>query len=191
VLIKSVELFLPYQMKTNRSLAKFLSRNLIPILLYTAGIAVALFIIPILIKKDYIATQIAVIALSTTLFLGYLNYQHTQDRLFKDLFKEFNERYNALSDQFQHLENDYPPEVKLSEVDKKDLKLIINYLNLCAEEYFWFDRGRLDYGAWESWKSGMSTWAKLPVVRVVFEDEVATWKTAYYSDFNTFFKELL
>jgi hypothetical protein len=48
-------------------------------------------------------------ALSTTLFFGYLNYQHTQDRLFKDLFKEFNERYNALSDQFQHMEENILP----------------------------------------------------------------------------------
>lgn len=180
-------------MKTNRSLAKFLSRNLIPILLYAAGIGIALFIIPVLIKKDFITTQIAVIALSTTLFLGYLNYQHTQDRLFKDLFKEFNERYNALSDQFQQLEEKYTCDVKLTDLaeEKEDLKIIISYLNLCAEEYFWFDRGRLDIGAWESWRSGMSTWAKLPVVRVVFEDEVATWKAAYYADFNAFFKKLL
>lgn len=178
-------------MKTNRSLAKFLSRNLTPILLYATGIGIALFIIPILVKENFITSQLAVMALCTTLFFGYLNYQHTQDRLFKDLFKEFNERYNALSDQFQRLEEKYPAEVKLSDVANEDLKIIISYLNLCAEEYFWFDRGRLDIGAWESWKSGMGTWAKLPVLKVVFEDEVATWTTAYYADFNSFFKELL
>jgi hypothetical protein len=177
-------------MKTNRSFAKFLSRNKTPISLYAAAIAITL-IIPLLLSGNFLASQLGVITLSTSLFLGFLNYQHTQDRLFKDLFKEFNERYNALSDQFPRLEKEYSPEVKLSDVTDEDLKLIISYLNLCAEEYFWFDRGRLDIGAWESWKSGMSTWAKLPVVRVVFEDEVATWTTAYYADFNDFFKELL
>lgn len=177
-------------MRTNQTLGKFLSRNLTPISLYIGAIAITL-VIPSLYKGNYIASQLAIITLSTTLFLGYLNYQHTQDRLFKDLFKEFNERYNLFSEQFQHLQEKYQSDVKLLEVDAKDMNDVIGYLNLCAEEYFWFDKGRIDITAWESWKSGMQTWAMLPVVKVVFAEEFATWQSSYYRGFHNFFKTIV
>lgn len=130
-------------------------------------------------------------SLFSTLFMGYLNYQHTQNRLFRHLFKEFNERYNLLSDGFQALEDKCDPGIKLDDIDKKDLKNIIKYLNLCAEEYLLFDRERINIGARESWRSGMQVWAKLPAVKVVFDDKVATRKTSYYVNFQTFFKDLM
>lgn len=177
-------------MKTNKTLGRFLYRNITPISLYL-GVIIVTIVIPVLIKGNFISSQLAFIALSTTLFLGYLNYQHTQDRLFKDLFKEFNERYNTFSDHYQSLEVKYSIDAKLTDIDDEDIKKVISYLNLCAEEYFWFDKGRIDIGAWDSWKSGMETWARLPVVKVVFEDEVANWTTAYYKGFNTFFRSLI
>lgn len=137
-------------MRTNQSLGKFLSRNQTPICIYFGAVA-STVIIPLLFEGDFLASQLSVLTLSTTLFLGFLNYQHNQDRLFKDLFKEFNERYNALSEQFQYLHDKYNPEVKLTEIGKDDFSNIVSYLNLCAEEYFWFDKGRIDFSAWESW----------------------------------------
>lgn len=126
-------------MRTNQSLGKFLSRNKTPICLYV-GVIASSIIFPLFFNSNLLALQLGIITLSTTLFLGFLNYQHTQDRLFKDLFKEFNERYNILSDQFQHLESKYNADVKISDVSKEDLNNVISYLNLCAEEYFWFHK---------------------------------------------------
>ncbi|WP_172335452.1 hypothetical protein [Mucilaginibacter sp. SG564] len=63
-------------MKTNETSANFLSRNLLPISLYAMGIFVALLLLPVFITENFIAPQIALMALCTSLFLGYLNYQH-------------------------------------------------------------------------------------------------------------------
>jgi len=135
--------------------------------------------------------QLGLMVLATTIFIGYLNYQHNQDRLFKDLFKEFNERYDKLNDNFEELTMKYPEDVSVLNIDKRHLKTIVDYLNLCAEEYFWFEKGRIDPQAWESWRSGMKTWANVPVVKAVFNNEMANWTSSYYHGFQDFFKKLI
>lgn len=134
--------------------------------------------------------QLGLMVLATTIFIGYLNYQHNQDRLFKDLFKEFNERYDRLNDSFEEL-TAYQEDVSVLVINKKHLRVVVDYLNLCAEEYFWFEKGRIDPQAWESWKAGMKTWADLPVVQIVFTSEMANWTSSYYRGFQEFFKELI
>lgn len=130
--------------------------------------------------ENMLAFQLGGMTLSTSIFLGYLNYQHAQDRLFKDLFKEFNERYDKFNDHYQRLEDAYPLDTLVENIDAKDIKLIVGYLNLCTEEYFWFEKGRIEESAWKSWEAGMETWAMLPAVRRVFELEIATWTTSYH-----------
>jgi cell division protein FtsL len=131
---------------------------------------------------------LGLMALVTTIFIGYLNYQHAQDRLFKDLFKEFNERYDKINDYFEELKSCNEDDSDLT-LDRR--KIVVDYLNLCAEEYFWFEKGRIDQRAWESWEAGMKTWAKVPVVQKVFNMEMATWTSSYYRGFQDFFKKLI
>lgn len=177
-------------MKKKLKPGKFIKRNLDAIVIY-ALVMIAVILVSPLELKDRLSLQLGGITLFTTIFIGYLNYQHAQDRLFKDLFKEFNERYEHFNNSYQRIKEAYDIHVEFADVNNADKKLVIDYLNLCAEEYYWFEKGRIEESAWESWKSGMETWATLPIVKVVFRDEVATWKTSYYLGFQDFFKSLI
>src|SRR5690554_3027827 len=64
----------------------------------------------------------AVLATSIALSLGIRTYNIEDDKIFKDLFQSFNERYDKLNDDLNSESTDI----------KK--KIIIDYLNLCAEE---------------------------------------------------------
>lgn len=176
-------------MKRNRTLGKFMKRNELPICLY-AGIMGLLLIGPLFWEK-LLYLQLAGIAVCTTIFIGYLNYQYSHDRLFKDLFKEFNERYDKFNDQYDDLRDQYSEGDLIEAVSREHTRTIIDYLNLCAEEFFWFEKGRIDENAWKSWEAGMKTWAELPVLRTVFTHEVATWKSSYYKNFVEFYKGLI
>jgi len=176
-------------MRKNRVLGKFMQRNLLPICIYATAMGLALFV-PLQ-WGNYLTLQLGGVTLFTSIFLGYLNYQHAQDRLFKDLFKEFNERYDRFNGHFERIRDNYNLDVVFEQVDKTDAKIIVDYLNLCAEEFFWFEKGRIEESAWKSWESGMEIWSGLPCVYTVFYGEVATWKSSYYSGFQLFFKELI
>ena len=178
-------------MKRNPTLGKFMSRNgnVIP------GYVVLMFLfmfLPSIFKQIPLTPnmQLGLMALVTTIFIGYLNFQQTQDRLFKDLFREFNERYDKLNDHFEVLKR-YQGDFSIIDIEQTHLKLVVDYLNLCAEEYFWFEKGRIDPQAWESWKAGMKTWADVPIVQIVFHNEMATWTSSYYRGFQDFFKKLI
>ncbi|MDN5286624.1 MAG: hypothetical protein JWR38_2898 [Mucilaginibacter sp.] len=176
-------------MKRNRAYGKFMTRNVNVISFYTATMAGFIFI-P-LVFGNFFALQLGGITLCTTVFLGYLNYQHVQDRLFKDLFREFNERYDKFNDEYQRIKDDYDADLTIEKVDPKDVKIMVDYLNLCTEEYFWYEKGRIEETAWKSWESGMQTWAKLPAVKTVFFSEVTTWTTSYYTGFQEYFRSLI
>ncbi|RZJ56294.1 MAG: hypothetical protein EOO44_00050 [Flavobacterium sp.] len=179
------------EMKSSSTVIKFMERNLTPISLYVGIITCCVILIPLLWSGETLVLQLGGMTLSTTIFLGFLNYQHAQDRLFKDLFKEFNERYDKFNDHYQRIADDYSDNVNIEDINTKDKKLIVDYLNLCTEEHFWFEKGRIEQNAWKSWEAGMETWASLPVVRRVFDYEVATWTSSYYTGFQEFFKALI
>ena len=70
-------------------------------------------------------------------------------KLFKELFIEFNQRYDELNNELA----DIPPEFKKVEEEKR--KKIVDYFNLCAEEYLWRSRGHIPDEVWSAWKRGM------------------------------------
>jgi len=82
------------------------------------------------------------------------------DRMLKELFTEFNMRYDRFNDSlneakellFNWLNN-------IQEKDQEKMRLysaIIDFFNLCAEEYYWHKKGRLEDLIWKSWSNGMN-----------------------------------
>lgn len=71
--------------------------------------------------------------------------------LFKDLFVEFNKRYDDMNEKLDAItrRDIHDP---LSDAEKA---IIIDYLNLCAEEYLFYRRGYIHPLAWETWRRGM------------------------------------
>ena len=77
----------------------------------------------------------AVIATGISLSLGIRQYKTENDKILKELFIEFNTKYD-----FQGNE-----------------KLIVDYLNSCTEEYLWKTKDRIPKEVWQSWKNAPIT----------------------------------
>ncbi len=122
--------------------------------------------------SSYIDDKIALglIVLSTTIYFGLLKYRIENDRVFKQLFDSFNERY---SKEFNDLIKK-ARDVNEYELILDDKNIIIDYFNLCAEEYLWYERGRIPYKVWISWRSGILENLKVKQVRKVYDMEMRT-----------------
>ena len=62
-------------------------------------------------------------------------------------------------------------------------KLLNDYLNLCAEEYLWFSKGRIDNSVWQSWENGMKYYLNIPSIKG-FVKEQELQKDSYYGLFE-------
>jgi hypothetical protein len=101
-------------------------------------------------------------------FTYFIYRQHLDEaKLFKELFVEFNARYDALNDDLNTLLFG-PPEGSLSADEKEHL---FTYFNLCAEEYFFYKAGYIDRRVWESWYRGMKVFFKHPRIQALWEQD--------------------
>ena len=131
--------------------------------------------------------------LMITFVYNYHSRKLSNDRMSKDLFTEFNARYNQFNDSLNKIsecksEKDFE---KLENHDKLKNDLV-DYFNLCAEEYFWFKKGRIDPLMWEAWSAGMNDWYKYPFIQEVWENEINEFgcKSYYIKDKNEFFLKI-
>jgi hypothetical protein len=101
-------------------------------------------------------------------FTYFLYRQHLDEaRLFKELFVEFNGRYDALSDGLNAILIG-PTEGLLSASERKHL---FSFFNLCAEEYFFYKAGYIDHHVWGSWHRGMNVFFKHPRIQALWEQD--------------------
>jgi hypothetical protein len=107
-------------------------------------------------------------------FFYFLYQQHLNEtKLFKELFSDFNRRYDALNDDLNAILFD-PSEGVLSSDQREK---VFNYFNLCAEEYFFYKAGYIDQDFWKSWCRGMSLFFGHPRIQWLWEQER---KESYY-----------
>lgn len=113
-----------------------------------------------------------------TLYFGLIKHRIENDKLFKELFQNFNSRYD---DKLNDLLNEirYNEEKKLN---KEERNHIIDYLNLCAEEYLWRSRNRIPKTVWNSWKAGILENLEIKQVNEIYLKETETFngKTSFY-----------
>lgn len=102
-------------------------------------------------------------------FFHFLYSQHNSntDRFIK-LFQEFNARFDKLNDHLNRI--CMSPTIPIS--DGKDLQVLYDYFNLCAEEYLYFKSGYIDQEVWKSWLAGMRYFAANSEIRRVWQREV-------------------
>ena len=131
-------------------------------------------------------TTIGLIGGYITFALGYINYIIAHDKLFKELFQEFNCKYDR---KFNNRLNQI---VDNNEFDEsKDTPLIVDYLNLCAEEYLWNSKGRIEPKVWKNWRNGMNYYFKNEVIRKIALKEIKKNNDSYYDFFNKEFPNLI
>lgn len=113
-----------------------------------------------------------------------------EDIIFHQLFRDFNQRYDGLNESLYNIQKDCKTfsDLKANPVLHKHL---IDYFNLCAEEYYWHKKGRIAIEVWKSWDAGMNDWySKVPVIREAWDEETQNegYKSYYIQHKAEFFK---
>ncbi len=118
-----------------------------------------------------------------TIYYSKNSTDRENDRIMLDLFREFNARYDLLNDKlYSIIKNDNSVEQKTLTLEEKNT--IYDFFNLCAEEFFWYKKGRIDEKLWKSWNAGMNFWYGHKVIKDLWLEEMKskTGKTSYYLD---------
>lgn len=94
-------------------------------------------------------------------------------RLFKELFKEFNERYSRLNGKLLNIATS-----NSIVITKEEQETLVEYFNLCAEEYFYYRKGYIDPTVWQAWQNGMKALLLIPRIENAWKKECET--NSYY-----------
>lgn len=132
------------------------------------------------------------VGILVTLYYSWQSKKLAHEQMQKQLFTEFNQRYNVLNDYLIEIELHYPTLELLKktnnctvEQQKVDMlkRKVIDYFSLCAEEFYWFHhKKRIEPLIWNSWQSGMNYWYKnVPSIKGLWEAELRlNSKESYY-----------
>jgi hypothetical protein len=108
--------------------------------------------------------------------LGFCYFAQRQKldelRLFRDLFTDFSCRYDEMNEKLENILTGNQIE------DSKLRKTLVDYFNLCAEEYLFYDEGFIHRAAWRSWCLGMLYYLKDERIRKIWNNEVG--RDSYY-----------
>jgi hypothetical protein len=113
-----------------------------------------------------------------TIYFGFLKLKIENDLLFKELFNSFNEKYDSKF-------NDLINEIKIDtnkQIIGNDRNIVIDYFNLCAEEFLWYSKKRIPNSVWKAWKAGILENLEIQQINEIYEQETSTsrGKTSYY-----------
>ena len=102
---------------------------------------------------------LAVAVSSLTFFYFLQKQQLAETRLMKELITDFNSRYGAMTEALQEIleKGQGRPELLLSPDEQE---VLVNYFNLCAEEYLFYDLGYVEPRVWTAWSNGMDQYTK-------------------------------
>ena len=123
--------------------------------------------------------RLAVAATLLTALSGvtaFLYSNHSQETaLFRDLFREFNSRYDTLNEGLNAIFN----RPANTPIEPTDHGLLFDYFNLCAEEQMFARAGCIDSSVWRAWQNGMRFLAQDPEIRAFREQELK--QDSYYN----------
>ncbi|MBZ1327004.1 hypothetical protein G9H60_09400 [Aquirufa sp. 15D-MOB] len=127
--------------------------------------------------------SITIIALAISVSIGLRQYKIENDKIFKELFVMYNDKYDEkFNNHLNHIvyQSQNNPEYRLSEMEQS---IVIDYLNICAEEYLWYTKGRIDPTVWKSWESGMKFYLEKKTIKEFIVSE-SSQKESYYGLFE-------
>jgi hypothetical protein len=140
--------------------------------------------------ESHPSITMGIIALLITSGYSSSTKKRENDKMMKDLFTDFNKRYSALN-------GDLEKASKAQTVEDLSPSLrdaVIDFFNLCAEEYFWKKKGRIDDSIWNSWEVGMNYWYNHPseIIKNLWLSETVEkkgLKSYYIQRGDEFFKD--
>jgi len=131
----------------------------------------------------------AVLATGISLSFGVRQYKMENDKMFKELFENFNSRYDI---KFNNKLNEIDATYKIDKnlvIEGNDRLLVIDYLNFCSEEYLWYNKRRIPENVWQSWENGMLYFLNLKPINQVVQTQNKQ-KNSYYGLFEKLGKRL-
>jgi len=123
-------------------------------------------------------TLLAIFGGLITAYFGLLKQISDDDKMFQQLFTDFNNKYSGeTNDLFNKLLSG-----EKIQIDIKEKLLIIDYFNLCSEEFLWYKKNRIPYKVWKSWEAGIIENISIPEVKEIFNEETndKKKKNSYY-----------
>ena len=94
--------------------------------------------------------------------------------MFRELFTEFNARYDKLNERLNELVN----REEQCPLGPRDRDLLFDYFNLCGEEFFFYRSGYIPSEVWDAWRYGIQGFIKVKCVRELLEKEL-NWRSYY------------
>jgi hypothetical protein len=153
---------------SERSRVKLRNRRLFPWVFLLLAILAVVLVLALAPTNQQLQLVIALIGASGG-FVGFLYSQHLQEtQLFKQLFTDFNRRYDAMNDMLEAVRRRAAGEA----LKPEERRRLVDYFNLCAEEYLFYRSGYIDEDVWGSWSRGMLYFAQDPEIRALWETEL-------------------
>jgi hypothetical protein len=101
-------------------------------------------------------------------FVYFLYRQHLDEtRLFKEMFVDFNARYDKLNNDLNKILDDQ----KADSLSVMERDTVFKYFNLCAEEYLFHEAGYIEDVVWEAWEKGMINFFSEPRIAALWKNE--------------------
>jgi hypothetical protein len=102
-------------------------------------------------------------------FLVAVQKQKTEElALFKELFTEFNERYDEMNEALNAIIAG-PDGTPLT---PKERDRLFDYFNLCGEEFLFYRQGYIYPEVWQAWRNGMKFFYNNPRVKELWDAEL-------------------
>ena len=141
--------------------------------LATAGILAAVTYVGL----DGNATNWAAVATGTGVVLSSIFFIQKQKleelRLFQTLFREFNARYDEMNERLTEVRETFG-----SDPSPADRDFLVDYFNLCGEEYLYYSAGYIPPEVWRAWQNGMLWFRKNEHIKRFWDQELGT--DSYY-----------
>lgn len=124
-----------------------------------------------------------------TIIIGYLGLLYNlitckiaKDKFFKELFIEFNSRFDNLNEAINEISTKKSHWGIIDDQKYKEA-IVCDYLNLCAEEYLWYKKGRIEPDVWKAWSAGMKYYLSNPYIKEVYHKQKEE-RNSYYGLFE-------
>jgi len=133
-------------------------------------VLISLFVFAILVLlKEQTATIATAIGAILSLVYFIQKQKLEELKIFREIFKECNSRYDSMNEDLAVISKKHPDEVA-----QKEKMIVIDYLNLCGEEYLYYKQGIIEPSEWQAWNNGMTVIVSAESIQKIWEEESKT-----------------